>query len=57
MTFNRDRAAVITGMVKQIVAASSLPEAERWRHVEDALRDEFDDARREAIADRRLADA
>jgi len=51
-----DRACVVTRMVHRITAASSVPEAERWRYVEAALRDEFADERREAVADRRLDD-
>jgi hypothetical protein len=51
-----DRATIVTGMVREIVTASSIPEADQWLFVEAALRDEFDDARREVVADRRLAD-
>jgi hypothetical protein len=49
----RDRAAVITRTLRQITSASSIPEKERWLHVENVIRDELDDVRRELIADQR----
>jgi len=51
-----DRATVVTTAVTQITAASSLSEMERRLHAENLLRDEFDDVKRQAIADRGLGD-
>lgn len=50
----RDRAAVITRTVREITSASSIPETERWFHVEKFLRDEIDAIGRDAMADRRI---
>jgi hypothetical protein len=52
-----DRAAIITQTVRQITTASSIPENERWHHVERALRDEIADIVRQTIADRGRDDA
>jgi hypothetical protein len=49
-----DRAAFVATAVIQIITASSVSEQERQVHVENLLRDEFEEARREAVADRRL---
>jgi hypothetical protein len=49
-----DRATVVTTAVLQITTASSLSEIEQQLHVENLLRDEFDDIKRQAIADRDL---
>ena len=51
-----DRAAVVTTAVMQVSAASSVSEMERRLHVENLLRDEFDDVKRQAIDDRGLGD-
>jgi hypothetical protein len=51
-----DRAAVVTTAVMQIIAASSVSEMERKLHVENLLRNEFDDVKRQAIAERELGD-
>jgi len=51
-----DRAAIVTTAVMQIIAASSSSEMERRLHVENLLRDEFDDVKRQAIDDRGLGD-
>lgn len=56
-SFLFDRATVVTTAVLQITAASSLAEAERRLHVENLLRDEFDDVKRQAIAERSCPDA
>ena len=49
-----DRATTITRTVRQITSKSSILEAERWLHVENVIRDELDDVRRELIAERRM---
>jgi len=51
-----DRATVVTTAVLQITTASSLSKAEQKLHVENLLRDEFDDVKHQAIADRELGD-
>jgi len=51
-----DRATVVTTAVMQITTASSLSEMEQRLHVENLLRDEFDDIKPQAIADRELGD-
>jgi len=52
-----DHAAVLATAVFQITAASSIPEAERRLHIENLVREELDEVRREAISDRRVDDA
>jgi hypothetical protein len=47
-----DRAVVVTTALLQLTAASSIPQAELRRHVEQLLRDEFHDVARQAVADR-----
>jgi len=61
ITFNSsgfllDRATLVTSALLQITATSSLSEMERKLHVENLLRDEFDDVKRQAIDDRGLGD-
>jgi hypothetical protein len=51
-----DRASVVTTAIFQVTAASSVPEAERRRHVEQLLRDEFAALQRDAAADRKQGD-
>jgi hypothetical protein len=53
MVSNRDRAAVVTSAVLQLVLSSSAPTAVRDQ-IEALLRDEFIDAQRQAVADRGL---
>jgi hypothetical protein len=53
MVSNRDHAAVVTTAILQLILSSSAPTAAR-DPIEDLLRTEFDDVRRQAIADRRL---
>ena len=50
-----DRAAVVTTALLQIFS-SSTPWSGLRHHVEELLRDEFDDVKRQAIADRELGD-
>jgi hypothetical protein len=52
---NIDRAARVAVSVTQIFDTASPQE--RLQQLEDYLRDEFEDERRQAIADRELADA
>jgi hypothetical protein len=52
---NIDRAAVVAVAAAQILE-TALPQ-ERLQQLEDYLRDEFEDERRQAIADQELADA
>jgi hypothetical protein len=51
-----DRAVRVATAVLQVTAASSLSEMERRLHVENLLRDEFDDVTRQAIGDRGIGD-
>jgi hypothetical protein len=51
----RDRTAITTTAVLQLVLSSSAPAAARGP-IEDLLRNEFAEVRREAIANRRLDD-
>jgi hypothetical protein len=53
MVSNRDRAAVVTSAVLQLVLSSSAPTAVRDQ-IEALLRDEFIDAQRQAVGDRGL---
>jgi hypothetical protein len=48
----RDRAAVIAIAVFQITTASSLSEAERRLHIENLLRNEFTDLKRQIANER-----
>jgi hypothetical protein len=51
MTSNRDRAAVITTAILQLIRSSSAPTAVRDR-IEILLRDEFADVERQIAAER-----
>jgi hypothetical protein len=53
---NCDRVAVITTALLQIILLSSTPRSGLRHHVEQLLRDEFNDVKRQAIADRELGD-
>jgi hypothetical protein len=50
-----DRAAVVAVAILQI--AKTAPRRERQQQIERYLRTEFEDERRQVIADRELADA
>jgi len=50
-----DRAAVVTTALLRIFS-SSTPWSELRHHIEELLRDEFDDVKHQAIADRELGD-
>ena len=56
MTRNRDRAEVVTTTLLEIVLLSSAPELLR-HHIENLLRDGFEDIKRQAAADRADVDA
>ena len=53
--FILDRAAIVTTTLLQIFS-SSTPWSGLRHHVEELLRDEFADVKRQAIADRELGD-
>jgi len=50
-----DRAAVVTTALLQIFS-SSTPQSGLRHHIENLLRDEFDDVKRQAVANRELGD-
>lgn len=56
-SLNRDRAAIVTTTLLQIVLSPSLPTSELRRRVEDLIRDEIADVERQAAADRPSLDA
>ena len=55
-SFLFDRAAVVTTALLQVILSSSTPQSGLRLHVEELLRDEFDDVKRQAIADHELGD-
>jgi hypothetical protein len=54
---NCDRAAVVTTALLQIILSSSTPPSGLRQHLEELLRDEFEDIKRQAAADRADVDA